>query len=122
MVTHNWRLDNNRSVPELLKEESDLIVIIIYQNDIQRAIMMNRLRENLGGSVQDRSSYWTLLLRNRSCVRFVPLQRSQIELRGISISLLLFPSSIEYNVRMEITRELRPQLISNGGIVGTIRL
>ena len=122
MVIHNWKLDNNKSVPELLKEESDLIVIIMYQNDIQRATMMNRLRESLNGSVQDRSSHWTLLLRNRSCVRFVPLQRSQIELRGISISLLLFPSSIEYNVRMEITRELRPQLISNGGIVGTIRL
>jgi hypothetical protein len=52
----------------------------------------------------------------------IPLQRSQIELKETPISLLLFPSSIEYNVRMEITREIRPQLISNGGIVGTIRI
>lgn len=122
MVTHNWKLDNNKSVPDLLKEESDLVVIILYQNDLQRATMMNRLREHLGDIVVDRSTYWTLLLRNRSFVKFVRIQRSQIELRGIPISLLLFPSSIEYNVRMEITRELRPQLISNGGIIGTIRL
>jgi len=122
MVTHNWKLDNNKSVPDLLKEESDLVVIILYQNDLQRATMMNRLREHLGDVVVDRSTYWTLLLRNRSFVKFVRMQRSQIELRGIPISLLLFPSSIEYNVRMEITRELRPQLISNGGIIGTIRL
>ena len=118
----NWKLDNNKSVPDLLKEESDLVVIILYQNDLQRATMMNRLREHLGDVVVDRSTYWTLLLRNRSFVKFVRMQRSQIELRGIPISLLLFPSSIEYNVRMEITRELRPQLISNGGIIGTIRL
>ena len=122
MVTHNWKLDNNKSVPDLLKEESDLVVIILYQNDLQRATMMNRLREHLGDVVVDRSTYWTLLLRNRSFVKFVRMQRSQIELRGIPISLLLFPSSIEYNVRMEITRELRPQIIRNFGIVGTIRL
>ena len=122
MVTHNWKLDNNKSVPDLLKEESDLNVVILYQNDIQRATMLNQLKENLSGSGVDALRSWSLLLRNGSCVRFVPLQRSQIELRGISISLLLFPSSIEYNVRLEITRELRPQLIREGGIVGTIRL
>ena len=122
MVTHNWKLDNNKSVPDLLKDEADLNVVILYRNDIERATMMNRLRQHLDDIVVDRSNWWTLLLRNRSCVKFVLLQRSQIELRGISISLLLFPSSVEYNVKREITRELRPQLIGNGAIVGTIRI
>jgi len=122
MVTHNWKLDNNKSVPDLLKEEPDLNVVIMYQDDIQRAGLMRQLRDSLGDVIVDRSNYWTMLLRNRSWVKFVRLQRSQIELRGISISLLLFPSSVEYNVRREITRELRPQLISNGAIVGTIRI
>ena len=122
MVTHNWKLDNNKSVPDLLKEEPDLNVVIMYQDDIQRAGLMRQLRDSLGDVIVDRSNYWTMLLSNRSWVKFVRLQRSQIELRGISISLLLFPSSVEYNVRREITRELRPQLISNGAIVGTIRI
>ena len=120
MVTHNWKLDNNKSVTDLLKEESDLTVIILYQNDIQRSYIMHSLRNKLGGAVQDRSSYWTILLRNRSCVRLVSLQRSQIELKGISISLLLFPSSVEYNVKRELTREIYPELIRGGGIVGDI--
>jgi hypothetical protein len=80
------------------------------------------LREKLGGAVQDRSSLWSMILRNRSCVRLVPLQRSQIELKGISISLLLFPHSIEYNVRRKIIRELYPQLFSDRGMVGTIHI
>ena len=122
MVIHNWKLDNNRCVTDLLKEESDLTVVILYQDDMQRSAIMNHLRGKLGGAVQDRSSLWSMILRNRSCVRLVLLQRCQIELKSISISLLLFPDSIEYNVKQQITRELYPQLFSNGGIVGSIRI
>jgi len=122
MAIHNWKLDNNKCVTDLLKEESDLTVVILYQDDMQRAAIMNMLRGKLGGAVQDRSSLWSMLLRNRSCVRLVLLQRCQIELKSISISLLLFPDSIEYNVKQQITRELYPQLFSNGGIVGSIRI
>ena len=86
MVTHNWKLDNNKSVPDLLKEEPDLNVVIMYQDDIQRAGLMRQLRDSLGDVIVDRSNYWTMLLRNRSWVKFVRLQRSQIELKGISIS------------------------------------
>lgn len=122
MAIHNWKLDNNKCVTDLIREESDLTVIILYQNDMQRAAIMNMLRGKLGGAVQDRSSLWSMILRNRSCVRLVLLQRCQIELKRISISLLLFPDSIEYSIKQQIIRELYPQLFSNGGIAGTIRI
>ena len=120
MSDWNWRTDNNRCVTDLIREESDLTVIILYQNDIQRASIMRNLRHKLGGAIQDRSSLWSLILRNRSCVRLVPLQRSQIELKGISISLLLFPDSIEYSIKNQITRELAPQLLRGGGYSGSV--
>ena len=54
MAIHNWKLDNNRCVTDLLKEESDLTVVILYQDDMQRSAIMNMLRGKLGGAVQDR--------------------------------------------------------------------
>ena len=121
MAIRDWRLSSNKSVIDLLTREENINVVVLYQNDIERANFAHGFKNRLGDLI-DRSNYWTMLLSNRSWVKFVRLQRSQIELRGISISLLLFPSSVEYNVRREITRELRPQLISNGAIVGTIRI
>ena len=119
MAILNWRSDNNKSVTDLIREESQLFVVILYQDDMQRANIMSRLRQKLGGSVQD-SSLWGMRLRNSSEIRVVPLQRSQIELKGISISLLLFPDSVEYNIKQQITRELYPQLIRDGGIIGSV--
>lgn len=106
---------DNRCVTDLVKEESDLTVVILYQNDMQRASIMSSLQQKLGGTIQDRSSLWTIILRNRSCIRLVHIGWSQMELKGVSISLLLFPNSVEYNVRQKITRELYPQLIRNDG-------
>ena len=121
MVTHNWKLDNNRSISYLLYYESDINIVIIYQNDMQRANISRTLVDKVVDMIQERS-LWGIKLRNGNMVKFVPSQRAQIETRGINISLLLFPDSIEYNVRREITRELRPDMIRNGGITGTIRI
>ena len=119
MSDWNWKTDNNRCVTDLIREESDLTVIILYQNDIQRASIMRNLRHKLGGAVEE-ASLWGMRLRNRSTIKLVPLQSSQIELKGYSISLLLFLSDVEYNVRRQITSELRPQMSGEHAIVGTI--
>ena len=121
MVTHNWKLDDNRSITKLLIEESNLTVVIIYQDDMERARIRIPLKSAIGSFIQG-DSLWTILLSNGNVVMFIPQQRAQIDARGINISLLLFPDSIEYNVRQEITRELRPNMIGSGGITGTISI
>jgi len=63
-----------------------------------------------------------IVFNNTNAVYFVRPQRAQIDLREISISLLLFSSSIEYNVRVEITRDLRPQIIYGLGMVGILQV
>jgi hypothetical protein len=117
----NWRLSDNRSVTDLLLNESVVDIVILYQDDIQRANIIWQLKENLGHSITS-VTLWSIKLLNQNTVRFVTIQQAQIETRGINISLLLFPDSIEYNVRREITRELTPNMISSGGITGTIRV
>lgn len=118
----NWKLDDNRSVTNLLLSETGINVVILYQDDIQRAIISQKLKEKLKEEGNVPSALWSIKLLNQNVIRFVPIQRAQIELRGYTISLLLFPSSIEYNVRQRITRELYPQFIRSGGITGIIQI
>ncbi len=121
MNIRDWRQKDNKNVTELLLTESFITAVVLYQNDMQRANVSRTLRDRLNGYVSDHS-LWSIKLTNGNVVKLVPLQRSQIELKGISISLLLFPSSIEYTVRQRLTRELYPQFIRDGGIIGTINI
>lgn len=118
----NWKLDDNRSITYLLSHEENIYAVIMYKDDMERANISRNLFNKIGiTNIKDRS-LWDIQLYNGSIVRFVPMQRSQIEARGMTISLLLFPSSIEYEWKQKITRELRSNMIRSGGLVGTLRL
>jgi hypothetical protein len=117
----NWKLDDNRSIVKLLIEEHNITIVILYQDDIERARIKMRLKTAIGAHMEG-DTLWAIKLYNYNIVKFVPIQRAQIDTRGTNISLLLFPDSIEYNVRREITRELLVNMISSGGITGTIRV
>ena len=121
MAIRNWRLSSNKSVIDLLTREENINVVILYQNDIERANFAHGFKNRLGDLIAGQS-LWTIKLKNENLIKLVPLQRSQIDLKGYTISLLLFPDSVEYNVKNQITRELYPQFIRDGGIVGTLRL
>jgi hypothetical protein len=117
----NWKLDDNRSLYNLLIYERNITVVVIYDHHVQRANFIHSLQTKFTSALSD-STTFSVKLHNGNLVRLIPLERAQIDTRGCTISLLLFPSSIEYNVRREITRELLVNMIRDGGITGTINI
>lgn len=115
----------NKSLSTELFDKRNINVVILCR--IQETLELNqRLRDKINmrwdfGKVDAYTSD-RIVLSNGNKVFFAQPQRAQIDTRGISISLLLFSSSIEYNVRSEIIRDLRPQMIYGLGKIGALQI
>ncbi len=116
---------NKSLTAELFNKRNIMVVILVTVSaeidHINRMLKDKILRTSIGTRIveitRDR-----IALNNGNKVFFVIANQAQIGTIGMTISLLLFSSSIEYNVRQEIKRDLIHQVVGGSVNIGTLQI